>query len=540
LKRAVQRSELERTRALERRAVLLPPPEALERAAGSILRLIASILDGAPARVFVVGSEGLEPVISVGRIWTGETPVVPNHREHVPTGNGTRPSVVANPSGDVAQLLLLSGRRLMGLVEVAARPEVVEERRSLLEEAARHGAALLESVAAELDLRRRLHAQSHEDARTQQAIGELDEMVLLQQDLIGFKSPKSAIRSLITFCSKHYRTPVAAWLRQPGKQRLHLVACKTFGTDGCRELRAKMRTIPSNGKAPYPQQLVSQFVSIARVRDAVALDLGDFIVMWGTTGVDSDAHICTLARYVEGLLTQLSMVERGQQYSERVDEGIALAAHEMKSPLVATMAVIDLVLANGADDDRKRYLLKRSRQELGKLSELTVSLLSSARGPQPGEFTETDLVGILKQAADSCSWEAGEGRVIIDSPPIVFVRGDANQLRAAVASLIRNALTYTRANDEVTVKMRNEEGRATVSVRDRGPAASETELAAILDPAMRSEKSGPRAGRTLGLLVATRVARGHGGRVWAEPCGNGATIYLQLPSLSGRQPRICV
>jgi signal transduction histidine kinase len=281
------------------------------------------------------------------------------------------------------------------------------------------------------------------------------------------------------------------------------------------------------------RRLVSRFETITGARTARILEFGQILVMWGEAGVEGDARIAALARYVGGLLSQLSAARRGELCRERMDEGLALTAHEMKSPIVGAMAAIDFTLAADQLDDRRRYLLGASRQELGKLSELIDSLLSSTDGSDEDDIVDTNLADLVRQAAESCSWESGEGRIMVDAPPDVPVRGEVSQLRAAVKNMIRTALSYTPGGAKVSVRVREEDGLATVSVRDHGPCASGDELSAIFDPALRSEKTGSRAGRTLGLVVTKRVALALGGRVWAQPCRDGANVHFQLPSLSG-------
>jgi two-component system OmpR family sensor kinase len=180
-------------------------------------------------------------------------------------------------------------------------------------------------------------------------------------------------------------------------------------------------------------------------------------------------------------------------------------------------------------DERRRHLLAASRKELGKLSELVDSLLFSANDNKDEELVKTNLADLVREAAESCSWESGEGRVTVDAPSEVLVRGEVSQLRAAVKNMIRTALTYTPGSGQVTVWVRDDEGLATVSVRDHGPTAPPEELSAIFEPVLRSEKTGSRAGRTLGLVVTKRVALSLGGRVWAETCPDGAAVHFQLP-----------
>jgi signal transduction histidine kinase len=481
----------------------------LAEAAETIHKLFASILGDAPTRVSVMEADRLSPVVTTG--WATFQLDNESHR-------------------DIATLPLLSNGSLVGLVDVIAPGEIIEESRDILDAAARQGAALLESVAGRSDSSRGSDPMFEEDSRERQMLGGVDEMVHVFENLLRCTTPEDVIRSLTSFCTDHHQAPIAAWLRHGDETRFSLVSCRGLGTKGYHELRDSMRTIRSDEvDRDNHRQLVSRFVTIADAHHAHFLDLGEILVIWGEAGIDADARIGALARYVGSLLSHLSAIKRGELCSERLDEGIALTAHEMKSPVFAAMAAIDFVIGSDKMDERRRHLLAASRQELGKLSELVDSLLSSANDNEDEELVETNLADLVQEAAESCSWESGEGRVTVDSPSEVPVRGEVSQLRAAVKNMIRTALTYTPGGGKVSVRVTDDEGLATVSVRDHGPTAPAEELSAIFDPVLRSEKTGSRAGRTLGLVVTKRVALALGGRVWAETRPNGAAIHFQLP-----------
>jgi signal transduction histidine kinase len=487
--------------------VLSPGP--LAEAAETIHKLFASILGDAPTRVSVMEGDHLSPAVTTG--WaTFEL----DNETHC----------------DLATLPLLSNGSLLGLVDVIAPGEIIEGSRDILDAAARQGAALLESVAGRSDISRRSDLLIEEDTRERQKLDGVDDMVHLFENLLGCQSPEDALKSLTSFCSEHHLAPIGAWLKRGDERHFSLVSCRGVGTKEYHELRDNMRMIRSDDASPVNRrQLVSRFVTITGAGHAHVLNLDGVLVIWGEAGIDGDARIRSLAKYVASLISHLSAIKRGELCSERLDEGIALTAHEMKSPVFAAMAAIDFVIGSDRMDERRRHLLAASRQELGKLSELVDSLLSSANDHEDEELVETNLADLVQEAAESCSWESGEGRVTVESPPDVLVRGEVSQLRAAVKNMIRTALTYTPGGGKVAVRVTDDEGLATVSVRDHGPSAPAEELSAIFDPALRSEKTGSRAGRTLGLVVTKRVALSLGGRVWAETCPDGAAVHFQLP-----------
>jgi signal transduction histidine kinase len=120
--------------------------------------------------------------------------------------------------------------------------------------------------------------------------------------------------------------------------------------------------------------------------------------------------------------------------------------------------------------------------------------------------------------------------------PPVKVRGDADEVRAAVSNLIDNAVKYSGTSVHVTVETTKiDSEHVALRVRDRGPGIPKTELKRIFKRFYRIP--GPismrRKGTGLGLYIVRSVAKRHGGRAWAESegPGHGSTFVLQFPLL---------
>jgi signal transduction histidine kinase len=112
--------------------------------------------------------------------------------------------------------------------------------------------------------------------------------------------------------------------------------------------------------------------------------------------------------------------------------------------------------------------------------------------------------------------------------------GDRDEVEAAVANLIDNAIKYSAGEFHVTVETANVDGKNLhVRVRDAGPGIPRAELKQIFKRFHRVP--GPLAARIkgtgLGLYIVRSVAKHHGGRAWAESegAGRGSTFVMQLP-----------
>jgi signal transduction histidine kinase len=113
-------------------------------------------------------------------------------------------------------------------------------------------------------------------------------------------------------------------------------------------------------------------------------------------------------------------------------------------------------------------------------------------------------------------------------------------LRSAIENVVRNAVRHTREGTAVEVAMRPAApDRAAISVRDHGGGIADDLLPRIFDPFYRVGDARDRqtGGVGLGLTIADRTIRLHGGTVRAaNAAGGGLVVEMSLPATT-RVPR---
>ncbi|MBU2511960.1 HAMP domain-containing protein [bacterium] len=119
-----------------------------------------------------------------------------------------------------------------------------------------------------------------------------------------------------------------------------------------------------------------------------------------------------------------------------------------------------------------------------------------------------------------------------------FVKIDARKIIQVIRNLLSNAIKFSKKDDEIFIRVDNENNFVNLSVIDSGIGIPEDELELVFDKFVQSSKTKTGAGGTgLGLSICRKIIADHDGKIWAENNPNGGAIFtFQLPGeLSGKK-----
>jgi two-component system sensor histidine kinase SenX3 len=127
-------------------------------------------------------------------------------------------------------------------------------------------------------------------------------------------------------------------------------------------------------------------------------------------------------------------------------------------------------------------------------------------------------------------------KIVTNGTHDLKVFGNEEQVSAAVANLVANAVAYSGDDSTVLVSTKpssgSDEGMVEISVVDQGIGIPSGELDRIFERFYRVDPARHRStgGTGLGLSIVKHVAATHGGeiRVWSVE-GQGSTFTLTLP-----------
>ncbi|UMG91319.1 ATP-binding protein [Nocardioides sp. TF02-7] len=216
---------------------------------------------------------------------------------------------------------------------------------------------------------------------------------------------------------------------------------------------------------------------------------------------------------------------------------VANVSHELKTPVGAIRLLAEAVHDASDDPEAVQRFASRMLTESDRLSHLVQQVieLSRLQGDEPIESpAPVSVDDVITVAVDTSAIDAGakDISVLVEGQPGLWVRGNEEQVAAAVANLVANAVAYSDPGSKVLVTTRAVDGFVEVSVVDQGIGIPSEEIDRIFERFYRVDPARHRStgGTGLGLSIVKHVAATHGGdvRVWSVE-GQGSTFTLALP-----------
>ncbi|HEV8420294.1 MAG TPA: HAMP domain-containing sensor histidine kinase, partial [Actinomycetota bacterium] len=368
------------------------------------------------------------------------------------SGATIRLSLRSLPGHELAIIPLLAGHSVVGLVEVIATTEAMEDRWKALDKSLDLAADLLREARERADLKAETDALSAAN---------------LARTMVRASTPQAALQAVVSFYFERFGVPVAAWLSEAPGREAELVGARGLGPRKTAQLRQEMSTIPWWGRLTVNERtsVSESFGEIVGGGTPTLLHVGDALLIAGGMSLMLKRSLGVVGPLLEDVFSHLATVTWAERRNEHLDLGLAATAHEVRGPLVGARAAIERLMITAPDPGR-RELLRRSNQELSYLSELVDSLLRWSIGAGGLRRRRTDLTRLAREAAESCMLERGERRVTVTGSRPATVMADGKHIRAAVSNLIRNALQYSPWDRPVIVQVEPGVGSVTLRVKD--------------------------------------------------------------------------
>lgn len=218
------------------------------------------------------------------------------------------------------------------------------------------------------------------------------------------------------------------------------------------------------------------------------------------------------------------------------DELIAIANHEMRSPLMAILTSLELLKKDlESVPERSRRILDLALRNSQRLLDLVNDYLDLDKldsGGAPFDLETLELSPLVERALEINRPLGERAGVALELGAVLGgarVRGDEERLTQVMTNLLSNAVKFSKSGDAVRVEIVRQSGSLRVLVRDAGPGIPDAFKPRIFGKFCQADGK-KRGGSGLGLAISKAIVERHAGRIGfeSEP-GKGTTFYFDLP-----------
>ncbi len=251
------------------------------------------------------------------------------------------------------------------------------------------------------------------------------------------------------------------------------------------------------------------------------------------------AHRCAIA------LENATMFSHAQEAIRARDEFLAIASHELKTPLTPLRLMIQTLrratLRHGRSipPERLEELFGKADRQVTRLAALIDDLLDATRiGTRRLrlDLRQTDLAEAVRVVAERHREELQQSGCSLSLEVAGSAVGEWDRIRIEqiFTNLLTNAMKYAPAS-AIEVRVTADDRTARLVVRDQGPGIAPEDQERIFRPFERAVSYLNVSGFGLGLYIVREIVQAHGGAVWLDSApGLGSAFTVELPRRHGQ------
>ncbi len=198
-----------------------------------------------------------------------------------------------------------------------------------------------------------------------------------------------------------------------------------------------------------------------------------------------------------------------------------MVAHEVRNPLNTITGMSEL-LKSKIQGEKEGIYLDNILNSAKKIDDFTREILDFT--DDSIEETEFDINTLIRDSIETLQLEFREVNCEIDEKRPLIYRGDKNKIYQALFNIIKNAFEYERDNGIVKITV-DVQDSVNISIFNRHSRLDKGDEDNIFKPFFTKKKGG----KGIGLFIAMRNIKLHGGDIKVKTGDEGTTFITRLP-----------
>jgi signal transduction histidine kinase len=228
-----------------------------------------------------------------------------------------------------------------------------------------------------------------------------------------------------------------------------------------------------------------------------------------------------------------------EEANEAKERLLLRVSHDLRQPLHAILGWVEMLRRGAIDSAKIPAAYEAIDQNVLMQDQLLSNLLDLSAitgGALPVDLRPVDVCRIVEALVDCLVPLSLSRQVKVRcdiEQPVRMAIADEQRLRQIISNLLLNAIKFTPGNGHVTIRVREEDDRVTIHVRDTGVGVAPEFLDSMFEPFQQGSHAvtGRERGLGIGLTIVRELVAACGGtiRAHSDGIGCGTTMVVQLP-----------
>lgn len=244
---------------------------------------------------------------------------------------------------------------------------------------------------------------------------------------------------------------------------------------------------------------------------------------------------------LDGLVINLKDITKELEANEEKNKFVSGISHEFRTPLFSIMGYSSLINEDeNLDKESVQKFGKTIYEESIRLSDIIDNLLNILTLDKPQSnltIEKINLRDIVVSVVNEFEQKIKSSNLKIilnfDNENLIIVNNREN-LSTIVSNLISNCIKFSDKSKEIILEVKQEDNNVNIAFTNFGVGIPKEEQNKIFEKFYRVETNTRKIpGAGLGLFIAKRIAKLHGGNITFDSQENGKTVFdVTLPLVS--------
>ena len=244
---------------------------------------------------------------------------------------------------------------------------------------------------------------------------------------------------------------------------------------------------------------------------------------------------------ISSIVVIFRIIDDVKELEERKNTFIATLTHDLKTPTIAQIRALDLLLEEtfGKIGEEQRDMLEQIKSSCKYMNDLIFTILDTylydngLTKINVENFSILDLIHETTRGISNLLQERNQKLIInteLISPVIV---ADRVQIKRVLINLLANAASYGFKNSDIEVFITDNEDRLKLEVRNKSKYINKEQMKEIFEKYKHKENSKSMKTSTgLGLYLSKQIIDAHNGKMYAQSDEDQTCIFgFEIPKV---------